>query len=203
MLPMRIFFADGCPYAHRTRALLTQLEKPFEPVVVDLSNKSPEFLALSPAGTVPLLDDDGFVLFESAVINEYLAEKFAWPDALSRDVKERARERLAMKRFDDVLVPLFFGSIKNPAVDDSRPNWKREVELVGEAVRGKSPRSLIGLHLVTHWMRMNWVLPESPLVAALQAAAGPFLEAALVLPAVKATSPERETTVRSIRAKFG
>lgn len=200
---MRLYFTDGCPYAQRTRALLTLLEVPFEPAVVDLANKSPAFLALSPTGAVPLLDDDGFVLFESVVINEYLAEKFAWPAAFSADVKERARERLMMKRFDDLLVPAFFGSLKNPASLEAKPGWKREVELLGETVKGKSPRSLLGLHLVTHWQRMNWLAPESPMVKAMGAAAGHYLEAAVALPAVVATTPQREPTVKALKAKFG
>lgn len=200
---MRVYFTDGCPYAHRTRAFLTLLEKPFEPVVVDLANKSPEFLALSPTAAVPLIDDDGFVLFESAVINEYLTEKFAWSDAFSADVKERAHERLAMNRFDTLLVPLFFGALKNPAAYDGKPNWKREVELIGAAVKGKSPRSLLGIHLVTHWMRMKWVSPESPMVKELQRVAGAYLDKALAMPAVVSTSPDRDATVKAIKQKFG
>ncbi len=200
---MRLFFTDGCPYAHRTRALLTLLEQPFEPVVVDLKNKSPEFLSLSPTGAVPLLDDGGFVLFESAVINEYLAEKYEWKGALSSELHQRARERLAMKRFDDLLAPLFFQALKDPALYQSKPSWRREVEVLGHAVKGQSPKSLVGLHVATHWLRMNWLVPTAPLVVALREHAGAFLDEAVALPAVVATSPERAPWEASIRALFG
>lgn len=37
--------------------------------------KSPQFLILNPNGQVPVLDEDGFVLWESNVIMRYLSEK--------------------------------------------------------------------------------------------------------------------------------
>jgi glutathione S-transferase len=37
--------------------------------------KTPEFLKLNPTGRVPAIDDDGFKVFESAVIIKYLADK--------------------------------------------------------------------------------------------------------------------------------
>lgn len=39
--------------------------------------KEPEFLALNPAGAVPVIDDAGFALAESLAINLYLARKYA------------------------------------------------------------------------------------------------------------------------------
>ena len=200
---MRVYCNEGCPYAQRTRALLTILEQPFEPVIVDLANKSPEFLALSPTGAIPVLDDDGFVLFESSVINEYLAEKYAWPDAFSRDVKERAHERLAMNRYDTFIVPLAMACLKNPAAVDGKPNWKREVELIGAAVKGKSPRSLLGLHLGTLFQRMRWYGPDVAVVRELERVAGSYLEQVLALPAIVSTTPDRETNTREFRKKFG
>ena len=43
----------------------------------DKSLRSPEFLALSPAGRVPAVEIDGQVMFESGAILEYLAESRA------------------------------------------------------------------------------------------------------------------------------
>jgi glutathione S-transferase len=41
--------------------------------------KAPAFLALNPAGQIPTLEDDGFVLAESLAINLYLAKKYGRP----------------------------------------------------------------------------------------------------------------------------
>ena len=51
--------------------------------------KVPEFLAMNPNGLVPVIIDDGFVLWESNAILRYLAEKTG-SDLLPSDARERA-----------------------------------------------------------------------------------------------------------------
>ncbi|HTL30824.1 MAG TPA: glutathione S-transferase family protein [Tepidisphaeraceae bacterium] len=41
--------------------------------------KEPWYLEINPNGRVPTIDDDGFVMWESAAINLYLAEKYKSP----------------------------------------------------------------------------------------------------------------------------
>lgn len=63
-----------CPYVQR--AVITLLEKriPHQRTYIDLSNKPDWFHQISPLGKVPLLKVNDEVLFESAVICEYLDE---------------------------------------------------------------------------------------------------------------------------------
>ncbi|NJL35776.1 MAG: glutathione S-transferase family protein [Leptolyngbyaceae cyanobacterium SM1_4_3] len=63
-----------CPYVQR--AVITLLEKdiPHERTYIDLSNKPDWFRQISPLGKVPLLKVNEEILFESAVICEYLDE---------------------------------------------------------------------------------------------------------------------------------
>jgi glutathione S-transferase len=200
---MRLFATAGCPFAHRTRALLAVMNQPFELREVDLSNKPADFLALSPTGAVPLLEDEGFVLYESAVINEYLAERLGWKEAFASSLNQRALERLAMKRFDDVIIPAAFAGFSDPSTLTKQPQWRREVEFLGRTVAHSEPASLLGLHVATHWARVSRAFPGSPLVVALKETLGGFLDAAAALPAVVSTSPDLDVTAKAMRARFG
>lgn len=68
--------------AHRVLWMLKEVGVPFEHVptaFLDGSTRRPEFLALNPNGRVPVLVDDGFVIYESLAINLYLAAQYPGP----------------------------------------------------------------------------------------------------------------------------
>jgi len=73
----------GAPHSRAFRViwLANEIGVPYEhvPVTFSLPNaqcKEPWYVALNPNGRVPTIDDDGFVMWESAGINLYLAEKY-------------------------------------------------------------------------------------------------------------------------------
>lgn len=49
-----------------------------DPMAADapLNTLTPSYLAINPMGTIPCIDDDGMVLYESMAINLYLARKY-------------------------------------------------------------------------------------------------------------------------------
>jgi glutathione S-transferase len=59
-----------------------------------LKNKPKELLERNPYGKVPVLVDDGTVIYESAIINEYLEEKYPEPPLMPKDPAKRARVRI-------------------------------------------------------------------------------------------------------------
>ena len=99
---LRLISHKLCPYVQRAVIVATEKGIEFERVDIDLANKPDWFLAISPTGKVPVLevtegDGSTHVLFESAVIAEYLdeigaAEAFG-DRLLPADPLERARER--------------------------------------------------------------------------------------------------------------
>ena len=74
---------------------------------VDLSNKSEDFLSVSPYGKVPVLRVNGTSLYESNVVNEYLDEVYGSPKLMPENPEERASVRSWMAFADDY----FFSSV--------------------------------------------------------------------------------------------
>jgi len=63
-------------------------------IEVDLKNKPKELWELNPYGKVPVLVDGEVVIYESAVINEYLEEKYPQVPLMPKDLNKRARARI-------------------------------------------------------------------------------------------------------------
>jgi glutathione S-transferase len=86
-------------WSMRPWVALRQFGIPFEEVMLrfdDMEPSSPFKIRLaqvSPAGTVPVLVDDGFAVWDTLAIAEYVAEKFPEHALWPRDAKRRARAR--------------------------------------------------------------------------------------------------------------
>jgi stringent starvation protein A len=100
---MTLYDADRCPYCARVRLVLAEKGVPFETVAVDLDDRPAWIYEKNSTGRVPVLEEGAFVLPESAVICEYLEERYPEPPLLPADPAERALARLAIFRFDDPL----------------------------------------------------------------------------------------------------
>jgi glutathione S-transferase len=88
-------------------------------------NRTPEFLRMNPNGKIPVIDDDGFVLWESNAIVRYLAARHGggslWPD----DPRARADADRWMDWQATELSPAmrdaFMQLIRTPAEQRSQP----------------------------------------------------------------------------------
>lgn len=87
----------GIPNSQPVRAVVwacLQHDLPFDFVLTSQNKdaKTPAFLAnVNPRGTVPAIDDDGVVLWESHAILIYLCEKHGWQNLWPSDLVARAR----------------------------------------------------------------------------------------------------------------
>jgi glutathione S-transferase len=104
---LTLYDAPRCPYCARVRIVLAEKGVPYEAVVIDLANRPAWLYEKNPSGKVPVLDDDGWVLPESAVIDEYLEERYPEPPLLPADPGARAVARLLVFRHDDFSRPYY------------------------------------------------------------------------------------------------
>jgi glutathione S-transferase len=106
--PLMLYDAPRCPYCARVRIVLAEKEVPYETVTIDLTDRPAWLVERNPPhGRVPVLEQDGWVLPESAVIDEYLDERYPDPPLLPLDPGERAAARLLVFRFADLSDPYY------------------------------------------------------------------------------------------------
>ena len=89
------------PHARKVRLVLAEKRLPVELHIEKPWDRRPEYLELNPAGTVPtLVEDNGIVVPDSAVICEYLED--AYPDVplIGVTIAERVEVRRLAAWFD-------------------------------------------------------------------------------------------------------
>jgi glutathione S-transferase len=85
---MKLYLTDNSGNSYKVRILLSLLGTPYDKVLVDTrkrEHKQPAFLELNPRGEVPVLEDGGVVLWDSAAILVYLARKYGGDKWLPAD----------------------------------------------------------------------------------------------------------------------
>lgn len=99
MLTLYIGNKNYSSWSMRPWVLLKQADIPFQEVKIrfDALDAESKFkrsvLKINPAGRVPALADDGFVVWDTLAIAEYVAEKFPEKKLWPQDAKARARAR--------------------------------------------------------------------------------------------------------------
>ena len=90
---MKLYVLPPSPRAFKVIALKSHLGIECEMQIVDLANGdqlTPEFIAMNPNQKMPVLEDNGFVLWESNAILFYLASKKPQSGLWPSDVKHQA-----------------------------------------------------------------------------------------------------------------
>jgi glutathione S-transferase len=89
------------PYSRKVRILLAEKKLDFDLKIEKTWERRTEFLALNPAGDVPvLIEEDGTTLANSQVICEYLEEVYKDTNTLGTDPVQRSETRRLVSWFD-------------------------------------------------------------------------------------------------------
>jgi len=95
-----------CPFVQRSAIVLGHQGIPFKRTYIDLDDRPDWFNEISPLGKVPLLKVDNEVLFESAVINEYIND-MSDGQLLPDEPLQKARYRAWIEYASDLIMSVY------------------------------------------------------------------------------------------------
>ena len=90
---------------HRARLVLAAKGVSYERVLVDPARPPEDLIDLNPYATTPTLVDRDLTLYDTAVVCEYLDERYPHPPLMPIDPLSRARLRLATVRIERDWLP--------------------------------------------------------------------------------------------------
>lgn len=122
------------PSTNSRKVRIALLEKglEFERINVDLTKreqKNPDYLKVHPFGQIPALDDEGFVVYDSTIINEYLEDEYPYPALMPKDSEGRARARMMEDFRDSHFNPYFVHIIQ----ESRKPEGERDGQRIDNA----------------------------------------------------------------------
>ena len=129
-MSLTFYYGSGSPFAWKVWLALEHKAVPYEFRLLSFDRddtKSPEFLAVNPRGKVPTIVDEGFALWESAAIVEYLEERYAQNPLLPKDAHGRAKARRLAGEADSYLGPCI-GKLVELALFSEAPAQPVEIE---------------------------------------------------------------------------
>ena len=151
-MSLDFYHGQGSPFSWRVWLALELKSIPYNLKVLSFQagdTRKPEFVAINPRHQVPTIVDDGFALWESTVILEYLDERFTQgPKLYPGDVRERARIRRIVREveqyayaqgIDRIVDELFWKGDAPPdakVMEDSRKTLGEELEKMAQELSG-------------------------------------------------------------------
>jgi glutathione S-transferase len=135
-----LYYGSGSPYAWRAWLALEQKGMPYELKTMSFTAgdlKTAEFLTLNPRRRVPVLVDDGFALYESAAIVEYIDEKWpAGPSLFAAEVCERAVQRRMVREADQYLARIIERVAAGGGAEEARSDLQQELAYWESVITG-------------------------------------------------------------------
>jgi glutathione S-transferase len=102
-----------------------------------LKNKPKDLLELNPYGKVPVLVDGSGVIYESAIINEYLDEKFSELPLLPKNTLQRAKARIWIDFLNSRVHPAASDITHDRDPDRARQRLQQYLSTLDSEMTGK------------------------------------------------------------------
>ena len=149
---MKLYGNPGSTCTRKVLCTLAEKGKEAQFVNIDLGTreqKSADFLVHQPFGVVPVLDDEGFELYESRAIIRYLDVKFPTPSLTPKDAKAHAKMEqwtsVEYSYFAPAAMKVIYQKLMNPMrglptdqaiVDQGKEGVGRALDVLEKALDG-------------------------------------------------------------------
>ncbi len=196
---------DVCPYVQRSIITLEEKQVSYDIEYIELGDPPDWFLTASPLGKVPILFVAGAVLFESAVINEYLDEVTPGRRLHPEEPLQRARDRAWIEFTSTILIDR--NRMQHAATEEetrTRAAELREKLARLEGELGSGPLfhdemfSLVDAAAAPLFQRLDWLLELAPDLGVLE----DLPKVAAWSQALLARESIRRSTVPNIRERY-
>lgn len=197
----RLYSMRFCPYAQRARIVLLHKQIEHETININLKQKPEWFLKLAPLGLVPVIQKDDVIIYESAIVCDYLDAVYPEPKLTPEDPLRRAEDAMLLQRFSKVTTlfyKLYQGADQNLTADllTSLDVFEVALKQRGTPFFGGEQPMMIDFMLWPHMERLVFMGDVYP-ATGMKADRFPCLLAWIpkinAIPAVKATVTSPET----------
>ncbi|HSS46660.1 MAG TPA: glutathione S-transferase family protein [Burkholderiales bacterium] len=145
MPKLELYSAPVCPFAQRTRLALLEKHIEFTLSEIDLNHKPEDFGKISPYSKIPVLKRGDDLVWESAIINEYLEEVYPQPALMPLEPGKRALARFWIDFCNVRFVPTFYKLLLAQSGDKQnahREEMLRHLRFLENQALGKNPDGL-------------------------------------------------------------
>ena len=170
MQPVVVHGIPGSPYVRMPLLACEEKGAPYRLEAMQFGqNKTPDYLAKHPFGRIPVIEHDGFWLYESAAIVRYIDQMFDGPRLTPTDPQRQARMNQVMGivdwyvmptvsagiGFNRIIAPMIGRAVDEAAVANAIPGATTAVraleQLLGkQAFMAGDDISLADLMLIAH-----------------------------------------------------
>ncbi|HEY6039109.1 MAG TPA: glutathione S-transferase family protein [Kofleriaceae bacterium] len=145
-MALHFYYGSGSPVAWKVWLALEHLELPYELHVMSFQAgdlKTPAYLAINPRHQVPAIVDEGFALYESTAIIDYLDQRYGalWPRdprlrAIGRRIETEA-DLYVRPRIAKLLEQTLGREAQDPAaIAEAKAAVAEELALIASAIVG-------------------------------------------------------------------
>lgn len=211
-MALRFYYLSGSPFSWKVWLALEHKAVDYEMVLLSADAgdlKQAGYLAINPRGKAPAIVDDGFALYESSAIGEYLEDRFAdggpplWPrDGVSRAIGRRMAAEVdayvypPLRRLVEELLLRREGEPDEGVIATSREAVAANLRLIAQSARGDfmlgDEPSLADFTLypmIAMWGRLDLRYPEREFAALIPETLKPWAQRIEALPYFQKTWP--------------